>query len=193
MSLQQCERCKEYRPCETRCHRRERRSDYDYVLYGSHDYWYCEACGPRHVDLKCGRCGRVGCAHDLWRCHLCARRVCFESAHSLRIEGRTCCVECCVERVDVRAKAVGLVRHLPPGIVGHVGWALERLDPLPYAEALAVWARTRPVCVDCGDADDTVRKRRATCACSRRAKCTEHRCDACSSVPWACKKCSNRV
>jgi hypothetical protein len=196
--MQQCTRCKQFTQCSNMCTRKERQSNknkYDilcdmYDIYHYQEYFYCDECGPKHVGLQCFRCQKIGCGHDVWRCDLCSQLVCFNSEHSLRISGFTCCVECCESRVDLKNKMIALIQHFPPEILGHIGYELLKLDPLPYKKALLIRYQNLKHCVDCGT-HCTVQLRRIKCKCSRPAKRAQYKCIACyDKKEWTCKKCN---
>jgi len=157
-------------------------------------YRLCEECHATHIGRVCERCERQGCAHEVVECGECGRRVCFESAHSVRVAGRTCCLECLVQRVDTKPKLVALFGHMPTGIIGHVAWVMER-DASAHAAAYATRVRTWSACRKCGVRAPGQRTRRVVCSgrdCARVLSIKPH-CVACfASQEWWCHKCTNR-
>jgi hypothetical protein len=152
---------------------------------------YCDDCAALHHGLQCRRCGRVACAHAVATCALCGQHVCFfDPHHSVRVAGRTCCLEC-VRSIDVRPQVVALLDHLPGGVVRGVAGALQRLQraapPEPYGSALARTAEQWAVCTVCRQRTPE-RRTNADCAtCGRQSTLIRARCLTCG--PWRCRRC----
>lgn len=153
---------------------------------------YCDECRALHVGRVCAECGRAGCWHEVPDCLECQRPVCFESAHSVRVQGRTCCLECCQQRVDTRSRVAALSSHLPAGVVAHVGYVLQQTTR-SYAAALRTRESTWQACGACGSREPETRPRHTPCVggCLRRRRLPGRMCAACYLAhDWRCRKCT---
>jgi hypothetical protein len=153
---------------------------------------WCDECAVRHHGRRCERCGKTGCGHVVADCDLCGRQVCFKDPrHSVRVEGKTCCLEC-VRSMDVRPRVAALLDHLPGGVVRGVAGVLQRgAPPEPYGGALVRATAQWTMCSVCRVRAPELRKANGTCGtcgtCGRMSRWIRARCAACG--PWHCRNC----